>query len=206
MCNNVLLEHYRSNSRDDSLDDEEQPEIPATNVDVLGMLVEPAATLLPPGAKVFIIPDGGLNTLNFETLLVPGATPHYWIEDATITDASSLRLLATSRPPQQRAGSLLLLGNAVAPNSNYPELRKATAEMESIERHFAPTKQQVLMREQANPAAYLAGKPEQYSYIHFVAHGGSDGGLRNSAIADIFEPGWQGRSAARGGIAVDQQL
>jgi len=135
------------------------------------MLVEPAATLLPPGAKVFIIPDGGLNTLNFETLLVPGATPHYWIEDATITDASSLRLLATSRPPQQRAGSLLLLGNAVAPNSNYPELRKATAEMESIERHFAPTKQQVLMREQANPAAYLAGKPEQYSYIHFVAHG-----------------------------------
>jgi len=38
MCNNVLLEHYRSNSRDDSLDDEEQPEIPATNVDVLGMI------------------------------------------------------------------------------------------------------------------------------------------------------------------------
>ena len=38
MCNNVLLEHYRSNSRDDSLDEEEQPEIPATNVDVLGMI------------------------------------------------------------------------------------------------------------------------------------------------------------------------
>ena len=38
MCNNVLLEHYRSNSRDDSLDDEEQPELPATNVDVLGMI------------------------------------------------------------------------------------------------------------------------------------------------------------------------
>ena len=38
MCNNVLLEHYRSSSRDDSLDDEEQPEIPAANVDVLGMI------------------------------------------------------------------------------------------------------------------------------------------------------------------------
>ena len=38
MCNNVLLEHYRSSSRDDSLDDDEQPEIPATNVDVLGMI------------------------------------------------------------------------------------------------------------------------------------------------------------------------
>jgi RNA polymerase sigma-70 factor, ECF subfamily len=38
MCNNVLLEHYRSTSRDDSLDDEEQPEIPAANVDVFGMI------------------------------------------------------------------------------------------------------------------------------------------------------------------------
>lgn len=38
MCNNVLFEHYRSASRDDSLDDEEQPEIPAANVDVLGAI------------------------------------------------------------------------------------------------------------------------------------------------------------------------
>lgn len=38
MCNNVLLEHYRSSSRDDSLDDEEQPEPPAANVDVLGAI------------------------------------------------------------------------------------------------------------------------------------------------------------------------
>jgi RNA polymerase sigma-70 factor, ECF subfamily len=38
MCNNILLEHYRSSSRDDSLDDEEQPEIPAANIDVLGAI------------------------------------------------------------------------------------------------------------------------------------------------------------------------
>ena len=38
MCNNVLLEHYRGASRTDSLDDEEQPEIPAANVDILGAL------------------------------------------------------------------------------------------------------------------------------------------------------------------------
>ncbi len=36
MCNNVLLEHYRSSSRADSLDDEEQPELPAAKVDILG--------------------------------------------------------------------------------------------------------------------------------------------------------------------------
>jgi CHAT domain-containing protein len=43
--------------------------------------------------------------------------------------------------------------------------------MESIEKHFQPKQQQVFAREQATPAAYLASKPEQYSYLHFVAHG-----------------------------------
>jgi RNA polymerase sigma-70 factor, ECF subfamily len=38
MCNNVLLEHYRASSRDDSLDDEDPPEIAASNVDVLGAI------------------------------------------------------------------------------------------------------------------------------------------------------------------------
>jgi RNA polymerase sigma-70 factor (ECF subfamily) len=38
MCNNVLLEHYRASSRDSSLDDEEQQDFPATNVDVLGTI------------------------------------------------------------------------------------------------------------------------------------------------------------------------
>jgi len=38
MCNNVLLEHYRSSSRDDSLDDEEELDFPAPNVDVLGAI------------------------------------------------------------------------------------------------------------------------------------------------------------------------
>jgi RNA polymerase sigma-70 factor (ECF subfamily) len=38
MCNNVLLEHYRANSRDDSLDDEEERDFPATNVDIVGAI------------------------------------------------------------------------------------------------------------------------------------------------------------------------
>lgn len=135
------------------------------------ILVEPAANLLPREAKVFIIPDGSLNTLNFETLLVPGPAPHYWIEDVTISDASSLRLLAASRANQKHMDKLLLLGNAVAPNSEYPELRKAEAEMVNIKSHFPPKQQQVLSRDQATPAAYLASRPEQFSYIHFVAHG-----------------------------------
>jgi CHAT domain-containing protein len=43
--------------------------------------------------------------------------------------------------------------------------------METIEKHFVPAQQQIIAREQATPMAYLSGKPEQFSYIHFVAHG-----------------------------------
>jgi RNA polymerase sigma-70 factor (ECF subfamily) len=38
MCNNVLLEQYRSSSRNSSLEDEEQDDFPAINVDVLGTI------------------------------------------------------------------------------------------------------------------------------------------------------------------------
>ena len=134
-------------------------------------LVEPAKALLPKDAKAFIIADGSLNTLNFETLLVSDPTPHYWIEDVTVEDANSLRLLAASRPAAKPTGNLLLIGNAVAPNPDYPELRKAASEMETIEKHFVPAQQQIIAREHATPAAYLSGKPELFSYIHFVAHG-----------------------------------
>ena len=134
-------------------------------------LVAPAEALLPKDAKIFIIPDGGLNTLNFETLLVPDPAPHYWIEDATIADASSLRLLAASRPASKHPSGLLLMGNAVAPNADYPELRKAASEMDSIEKHFPAAQRHAFDGAHATPTAYLASKPEQFSYIHFVAHG-----------------------------------
>ena len=185
---------------------EQQEFLPGTDADgrtLYQTLVAPARGLLAKNAKVFIIPDGSLNTLNFDTLLVSDPTPHYWIEDVTIADASSLRLLGASRSatsgPQRlkpqadglrggtaesralpnpipktassHTGSLLLLGNAVAPNADYPELRKAAAEMESIEKHFPPAQQQTFARDLATPAAYLASKPGQFSYVHFVAHG-----------------------------------
>jgi len=153
---------------------EQQEFLQQTTYDGLALyhaLVEPATALIPRNAKLFVIPDGTLNTLNFETLLVPGPTPHYWIEDVILTDASSLRLLATSRTTSRQTQNLLLFGNAVAPNANYPELRKAAVEMESIGKHFPPKHEQVFARDQATPSAYLTSKPEQYSYIHFVAHG-----------------------------------
>ncbi len=136
------------------------------------MLVAPAKGLLAKNAKVFIIPDGSLNSLNFETLLVSDPKPHYWIEDVTIANASSLRLLSASHTATRKiASNLLLFGDAVAPNKDYPELSKAAVEMESIKKHFPAAQQQVFNRNQATPPAYLASQPERFSYIHFVAHG-----------------------------------
>ncbi len=150
-------------------------------------LIVPAQALLKPNTKIFVISDGGLNNVNFETLLVPAdgsllqdAVPkpklHYWIEDVTIANAGSLRVLGAARAGENRAKtkndrSLLLVGNSIAPNSTYYELPKAAAQMESVARHFPPAEERILTREQATPGAYLDGHPEQYSYIHFVAHG-----------------------------------
>jgi CHAT domain-containing protein len=148
----------------------------ADGIALYRMLIAPAQSLLRKDSQVFIIPDGSLNNLNLETLLVPGPKLHYWIDDATIADANSLRLLAASHPlsrvsSKTAASKLLLIGDAVAPNAEYGELPKAEVEIENIEKHFPAASREILTRAQATVPAYLRGSPEQFAYIHFVAHG-----------------------------------
>jgi CHAT domain-containing protein/tetratricopeptide (TPR) repeat protein len=136
------------------------------------ILITPAQPLLAKDAKVFILPDGTLNNLNFETLVVPSPKPHYWIEDADVVNSSSLRVLAASLAGRKaRSRKLLLMGDSVAVSKDYPELPKAANQMASVTKSFPVAQQRVYQREQATPAAYLQGHPEQFSYIHFVAHG-----------------------------------
>jgi CHAT domain-containing protein len=91
--------------------------------DLYDMLVKPAEQLIHHGDRVFIV-AGGINGLNFETLLTPGKSGHYWIEDVTITHLASLRFLASThqqRPlrlaaahrDQLHPGQLLIVGNPV---------------------------------------------------------------------------------------------
>src|SRR5271165_752870 len=135
-------------------------------------LIAPAQSLLAKGEGVFVTPDGVLNNLNFETLIVSDPAPHYWIEDAVITDSSSLRMLSASYSGQRKQNRrrMLLIGNSIAPNEQYPALPNAQGEMESIARHF-PNAQQIFSGAGATPAAYVASHPEEFSHIHFVAHG-----------------------------------
>lgn len=136
------------------------------------ILVAPAKEAIARNSRVVIVPDGSLNSLNFETLLVTEPKLHYWIEDVTVTNASSLRLLAASHPASRTtADKLLLMGDAVAPNQEYAELPKAAAEIENIEKHFTSSELSVYARAQATAPAYLHSSPEQFAFIHFVAHG-----------------------------------
>jgi CHAT domain-containing protein len=137
-------------------------------------LVCPAAAMLPKGSKVFVIPDGVLNGLNFETLLTPGKdNPHYWIEDVTVTNANSIRLLSRldHTPPAGDEKKLLLIGNPIATGTGYENLMNAFAEIRGIEKHFPADRRTVVTQSGAVPAAYAESTPERFSYIHFVAHG-----------------------------------
>jgi CHAT domain-containing protein len=135
------------------------------------MLVAPAADLIAANGNVVVVCDGPLSLLNFETLIVPGEKPHYWIEDANVVSAPSLYMLASAKPARGAGGKLLLIGDAVSPNPDYPELPMAAVEMGQIQKHFAAEEGTVFARKTATSNAYLGGSPKQYSYIHFVAHG-----------------------------------
>jgi CHAT domain-containing protein len=138
-------------------------------------LVAPAANLIPYGANVVVVCDGSLSLLNFETLLVPasspGSTPHYWIEDANVVSAPSLYMLAAAKASPASNKKLLLMGDALSPNPDYPELPMARAEMQKIARHFSAEDETVYELQAATSGAYLKSPLRNYAYIHFVAHG-----------------------------------
>ncbi len=136
------------------------------------VLVEPSKKLIPPGSRVNLLPEASLYGLNFETLIVAEPQPHFWIEDVTLTTASSLTLLASSiKQPPAKGKSLLLVGNTEPPNQEFARLAQASSEMEKIGQYFAEQEREVLEGKAATATAYLSSHPERYSYLHFVTHG-----------------------------------
>jgi CHAT domain-containing protein/Tfp pilus assembly protein PilF len=138
-------------------------------------LVEPVTAMAARGSKVVIVGDGGLNSLNFDTLLVPSADGwHYWIDDVTISNANSIRLLAASKSEKKgdrKKNSLLLIGDPLPESKEFEKLPNAPVEITDVERHFQPEDRTLLTQAEAIPSAYAAHHPERFSYIHFVTHG-----------------------------------
>ena len=136
------------------------------------MLVGPTRNLIPGNSRVILLPAESLSGVNFETLIVPEPRPHFWIEDVTVSTASSLAILSrVNRRTLQQEESLLLVGNPEPANGDFPRLQQAPAEMQRISGHFPQAKREVLEGSGATPAAYLASNPDRFVYLHFVAHG-----------------------------------
>jgi CHAT domain-containing protein len=146
------------------------------------VLVSPAAAFLRPNTPVIILADGILSQLNFETLLVPGAAPgtapnaasnvkmHYLLGDLVVSSAPSLAMLGAAEPMSRANRKILLIGNPVSPDQDFPSLPFFGLEMSRIEGHFSSSEISALAGRQATPAAYLASDPRNYAYIHFVSH------------------------------------
>jgi len=86
--------------------------------------------------------------------------------------ANSLVLLSASGAARPKPSKkLLLIGAPVSPAADFPDLPQAAAEMDRIESHFPSADRVVIEHDRATPAAYLDSHPEQFDFIHFVAHG-----------------------------------
>ncbi len=133
-------------------------------------LVAPVRDSLPPGSRVVIVPDGPLHNLNFETLLVDKPSPHYWIQDATISVAPSLSLLNGGSKRVSTQASLLLMGAPVTDGSGFLPLPQAALEIELVSRHFKPGQTKSYIAAAATPEAYIAAGPKRFSTIHFATH------------------------------------
>ncbi|HJX84730.1 MAG TPA: CHAT domain-containing protein [Candidatus Angelobacter sp.] len=135
-------------------------------------LIQPAEKLIPKGSRVTIIPSKILYGINFETLLVPGAVPHYWIEDVEVQVANSIARVESSGSGKPKpAKELLLIGAPVEVNKDFPVLRNAADEMRRLEKRFSGNGSKSISSQAATPSGYLSSRPEEYRFIHFVTHG-----------------------------------
>ena len=139
--------------------------------DLYRILVEPVQSLISQTTRVIILPDASLHTLNFETLLVSAPKLHYWIDDVTVETAPALSLVEVRNLPQGRLGKLLLIGDPITADESFGQLPNAALEIGNIQKHFPEATREVFTREQATPEAYLSSRLQQFSFIHFVAHG-----------------------------------
>jgi tetratricopeptide (TPR) repeat protein len=168
-----LLERYHAHLVGASFDPNDLGN--ADGQELYRILIGPAEQWIKPQSQVTIISDGELCGLNFETLLVSSPKPHYWIEDVSVTNASSVFLLTLGthsaiRRSTESSKTMLLIGNPQSP-ANYPALSHAGEEIHLVEGHFSPDQETVLSGKDATPVAYFKAKPENYALIHFVAHG-----------------------------------
>lgn len=166
---NALAQSYRLSFLDprDPLDS-----LAGDGQKLYGALIRPAQSLIPKNSRVIVFPDGQLNGLNFDTLIVNEPSPHYWIEDVTITVGTSLTLLSRSvqmQPP--KSPNLLFFGDALPASKDFPPLADAGKEFAALEPLFPAPRRTVFTKANAVRSNYLSSKPREFNFLHFATHG-----------------------------------
>src|SRR5690606_5094860 len=109
------------------------------------------------------------------TLIVPDSRtqprPHYLIEDAVLAKTPSLRLLHTGdEPAPARERSLLVFGDPVPPDPEFPVLPFAGKEVAAISASFDARNRRIYSGRQATPLAYRDADAQRFTYVHLAAH------------------------------------
>ncbi len=134
------------------------------------MLLGPVEPLICQARQVIIVLDGRLHEVNLETLVVDGPSPHYWIEDATIALAPSLGVLRSSGAPSPRTPRLLIIGDPLAADPEFPPLPHLKSEIREIAAGFAESNRAVYSGADAYPGRFREANPRAFTAIHFAAH------------------------------------
>ena len=96
---------------------------------------------------------------------------HYWIEDAAISTAPSLRALQFGAT--RRTGGvpkLLLIGDPILTGQEFAPLQNIGQEIAAVEAPFPPGNRVVLTGARAVPGEYAKASPISFEYIHFATH------------------------------------
>jgi CHAT domain-containing protein/Tfp pilus assembly protein PilF len=133
-------------------------------------LLKPVEADVPGKSKFIVVPDEGLDSLNFESLPSGGNPGKFWIEDATVEIAPSLNVLATRGRAGKPGGGILLIGDPESTDIQYPRLPFAGTEIDSIANTMSASNADVYRGSNARPAYYAGASPERFGYIHFSAH------------------------------------
>ena len=135
-------------------------------------LIAPAG--IPRGSQVVIVPDGPLDSLNFETLPVYSTAPHYWLEDVTVSIAPSLSVVGVATEPESSNKGLLLIGDTITNGTGFPPLPQSRQEIEDIKKHFPAVRAIAYTGSSATAEAYVQAHPNRFRYIHFATHADAD--------------------------------
>ncbi len=123
------------------------------------------------GAKIVIAPDRNLHSINFEALPDPNDAKHYLIENARISVAPSLSLIASQNHVTRIAhGQILLIGDPEPIGNEFPRLPNAALEMQLVGQSYPAGQQVIFAQGRAVSAAYLQSSPGRFSAIHIAPH------------------------------------